>query len=184
MEQFVNIFNNSNTITMILLQLLMMVTVSIIPFAPIPVLVTLVGTHHSFLIAFCINLLGTLTGSVILYQLSKSMSQRRMKKTLNKFDQLQNFKTLIQTNGFLAVLIGRLVPILPSAGVNIMAGISGVTFIAFATATLLGKIPIILAFSLAGNQLADGNWYTLTFVGLYIFVLILIGGKVKKRWKT
>lgn len=184
MEHLFISLNSSDPLLSILLHILMMITVSIVPFAPIPVVATIIGTHHSFITGFCINLGGTVTGSLILYQLSNKMLRKLANKVLLKFQHLDRFITLIQTNGFLAILIGRLVPILPSAGVSLIAGISGVTFVAFTTATVLGKIPIILAFSLAGNQLAAGNWYTLIIIALYLGVLILIGGKVKKRWRT
>ena len=184
MEHLLNLLNSSDPLTSVIIQFFIMVAVSLVPFAPIPVLATIIGTNHSFITAFCINLAGTVTGSIILYQLSKSMSQKLTDKLLMKYNHLERFITLIQTNGFIAVLLGRLVPVLPSAGINLIAGISGVTFVAFTTATLLGKFPIILAFSLAGNQLAAGNWYTLILIALYLMVLILIGGKLKKKWKT
>ena len=184
MEQLLYSLTNSNTSVSIVLQFFIMVAVSFIPFAPIPVLATIIGTNHSFFTGLCINLGGTVTGSIILYWLSKKILRRLARKIVNKYQYLERFLSLIQTNGFLAVLIGRLVPILPSAGINLIAGISGVTFVAFATATLIGKLPIIMAFSLAGNQLAAGNWQTLIIIALYLLTLLLVGRKLKAKWQA
>jgi uncharacterized membrane protein YdjX (TVP38/TMEM64 family) len=184
MEQLLNSLTNSHTFASIILQFFIMVVVSFIPFAPIPVLATIIGTNHSFFTGLCINLGGTVTGSIILYWLSKNILQPQAQKIVHKYQHLESFLSLIQTNGFLAVLIGRLVPILPSAGINLIAGISGVTFVAFATATLLGKLPIIIAFSLAGNQLAAGNWQTLIIIALYLLILLVVGRKLKSKWQA
>ena len=184
MEPLLNSLTNSNTYLSIVLQFFIMVAVSFIPFAPIPLLATIIGTNHSFFIGLCINLGGTVIGSIILYWLSKNILRRHAQKIVNKYQYLEKFLTLIVTNGFLAVLIGRLVPIIPSAGVNLIAGISGVNFIAFATATLFGKLPIMIAFSLAGNQLAAGNWQTLIMIALYLLILLLVGRKLKAKWQA
>ena len=184
MEQLLYSLTNTESTYSVGLQFLIMVSVSLVPFAPIPVLGTIIGANHSLIMGLIINLGGTVIGSIILYLLSKNLLSKLANKILLKYCVLERFISLIQTNGFLAVLIGRLIPILPSAGVNLIAGISGVTFLAFTTATILGKLPIILAFSLAGNQLATGNWSMLILVTLYLFVLLLIGRKVKKKWQA
>ncbi len=183
MEQLLNSFTHSESKYSTLLQFLIMVLVSLVPFAPIPILATFIGASHSLITGLIINLGGTVVGSIILFLLSKNLLRDLANKLLLKYCRLERFISLIQTNGFLAVLIGRLVPILPSAGINLLAGISGVTFTAFVAATILGKLPILLGFSLAGNQLADGNWQTLILIALYLIVLILIGQKIKNNWK-
>ena len=126
MEHLFNSLTNSESLLAIFLHGLIMVTVSIIPLAPIPVVATFIGTHHSFITSFCISLAGTVIGSAILYQLSNRLLQNMANKMLMKYSHLDRFISLIQTNGFLAVLIGRLVPILPSAGVSLISGISAV----------------------------------------------------------
>lgn len=77
----------------------MMVLVSMVPFALILVLATFIASIHDFGTGFLINMLGTTTGNSLFYFLTKYLE-------------------LIKTNVFLAVLFGRLIPILPSVGVN------------------------------------------------------------------
>lgn len=166
----------------ILMQFFIMVVVSIIPFAPIPILATMIGANHSFWIGLLINLGGTIIGSVILFWLSTNLLRNLANKMFLKYSIYKRFIKLIQINGFLAVFLGRIVPILPSAGISLIAGVSGVTFFAFTTATILGKLPTILAFSLAGNQMALGNWKMVLLIALYLFVIILIRSRMKKYW--
>lgn len=166
-----------------LIQFLLMVLVSMIPFAPIPVLAALIASTHDFLPGFLINMLGTTTGAILLFLLSKNVLRHVALNYLTKRSYLTKYLKLIETNGFLAVLLGRIIPILPSAGVNLIAGISNVRLAAFTGATVLGKLPTILAFSLAGHQIAAGNWSTVFIIVLYLLALFLIGKKVKERWR-
>lgn len=159
-----------------------MMLVSMIPFAPIPVLAAFIASNHDFMPGLMINLLGTTTGSSILFLLSKNLLRSVALKYLTKQQYLTKYLELIQTSGFLAVLLGRLIPIIPSAGVNLIAGISNVHLFAFIAATILGKLPTILAFSLAGHQIASGNLEIVLFIALYLFVLFLLGGKIKQKW--
>ncbi|WP_374724167.1 TVP38/TMEM64 family protein [Calidifontibacillus erzurumensis] len=184
MEQFLHSLITIKSSYSTLLQFTIMVAVSCVPFAPIPVLATIIGANHSIMMGLIINLGGTVVGSIIQYLVSRNLLQKFANKILLKYRSYGRFISLIQTNGFLAVFIGRLIPILPSAGVSLIAGICGVTFLSFTTATILGKFPIILAFSLAGHQLAEENWRTVILASLYVLVIFLIGRKIKKKWHS
>ena len=182
MEQlFLDIVQNESPFTW-LYHFFIMALVSMVPFAPIPVLAAFIASHYDFAIGLVINMLGTATGSVLLFLLSKRLLRRVAMKYVTKRQHLTKYVELVQTNGFLAVLLGRIIPILPSAGINLIAGISNVNVVAFIAATFLGKLPTILAFSLAGHQIAAGNWNTVFIIVLYLLALFLIGRKVKQQW--
>lgn len=166
-----------------LYQFLIMALVSMIPFAPIPVLAAFIASNNSFFLGLGINLLGTTLGSVLLFLLSRNLLRHVAHKYLVKRQYLKKYLALIEKNGFLAVLLGRIIPVLPSAGINLIAGISNVNLGSFIAATFLGKFPTILAFSIAGHQIAAGNWYTVFIIMLYVLVLFLIGKKLKRKWR-
>ena len=182
MEQlFLDIVQNESPFAW-LYHFFIMALVSMVPFAPIPVLAAFIASHYDFATGLVINMLGTTTGSVLLFLLSKRLLRRVALKYLTKRQHLTKYIELVQTNGFLAVLLGRIIPILPSAGINLIAGISNVSLVAFIAATVLGKLPTILAFSLAGHQMAAGNWDTVFIIALYLLALFLLGRKVKQHW--
>ena len=166
-----------------LYQFLIMAFVSMIPFAPIPVVAAFIANSHDFLPGLLINMLGTITGSLFLFLLSKTWLRRVALTYVSQQQNLTKYIKLIQTNGFLAVLLGRLIPIVPSAGINLIAGISNVGLVAFVCATILGKLPTILAFSLAGHQIAAGNWEVVLMIALYVIALLLLGSKLKHKWR-
>ena len=182
MEQlFLDIVQNESPLTW-LYHFFIMALVSMVPFAPIPVLAAFIASHYDFVTGLLINMLGTTTGSVLLFLLSKKLLRRVAMKYVTKRQHLTKYLELVQTNGFLAVLLGRIIPIVPSAGINLIAGILNVNVMAFIAATVLGKLPTILAFSLAGHQLAAGNWDTVFIIALYLLALFLLGKKVKQHW--
>ena len=182
MDQFLDFVQNERPFSWFY-QFLIMALVSMIPFAPIPVIAALIANSHDFLPGLLINMLGTLTGSLLLFWLSKTWLRKVALTYVTKKQHLTKYIKLIQTNGFLAVLLGRLLPIVPSAGINLIAGISNVGLVAFLAATFLGKLPIILAFSLAGHQIAAGNWEVVLMIALYVIALLLLGSKLKHKWR-
>ena len=182
MEQlFLDIVQNESPFSW-LYHFFIMALVSMVPFAPIPVLAAFIASHYDFVTGLLINMLGTTTGSVLLFLLSKKLLRRVAMKYVTKRQHLTKYLELVQTNGFLAVLLGRIIPIVPSAGINLIAGILNVNVMAFIAATVLGKLPTILAFSLAGHQIAAGNWNTVFIIVLYLLALFLLGKKVKQHW--
>ncbi|MEK4630061.1 MAG: VTT domain-containing protein [Solibacillus sp.] len=184
MEQFFLQWMNEESILVGMIQLLVMVIVSMIPLAPIPVIALFIASTQGLIVGFIINMGGTLVGSFLLYLLSKNLLKRMAQKMVTRYKGFHAFLDLIQSNGFLAVLIGRLVPVLPSAGVSLISGVSGVKLSSFLLATLLGKFPTILAFSFAGTGFTSGNLNTLILVTLYFLVLMLIARKVKNKWTS
>ncbi|WOV86933.1 VTT domain-containing protein [Sporosarcina oncorhynchi] len=182
MEQLLLDIVQNDSSTAWLYHFLFMVLVSMIPFAPIPVLAALIASNHAFFPGLAINMLGSTLGSFLLFLLSKSVLRNAALNYVNKKQQLSKFFALIEKNGFVAVLLARIVPFVPTAAINVIAGISNVRVGAFITATLLGKLPLILAYTLAGHQLAAGNWGTVLIIALYVLTLFLIGMKLKQKW--
>ncbi len=83
--------------------------------------------------------------------------------------------------GFLAILISRLIPVVPSVAVNIISGISKVRFSAFASATALGKLPWAFLYTSLGYNLSRGKTWAL-YLALVIVALLLI--LAVYRWFT
>ena len=87
----------------------------------------------------------------------------------------------ISRNGFKAVLLIRLVPNVPFDVQNYGLGFSRVRFAPFALATLLGIIPLSVAFVYLGDSLADPaqRWK------LLVAILVIVGLMLAQgAWKT
>lgn len=161
-----------------------MALLAFIPAMPIPLVAGFIGHYFSFPVALTINLIGNVVGSLCMYYLSKNMLMNFAIRYTNKWKKLQGFFNLLERNGFLAVLVGRLIPIMPSAAINLIAGLSNIAFLPFLLATILGKFPTMLGATFAGNNFEEHQFVTLSLALLYCVILILLGYKLKKKWTT
>ncbi|MFC7063655.1 TVP38/TMEM64 family protein [Halobacillus seohaensis] len=79
----------------------------------------------------------------------------------------------MKENGFVYVLVLRLIPLVGFDILSYAAGITRVKIRSFIPATVVGMIPGTFAYSLVGTSLASGN-STLIFAALSIFGLLLL----------
>lgn len=160
----------------------LMAILAFVPAFPIPLVAGIIGTTYPFPIALFISLGGTVFGSICMFFLCRYALQRMALKQVRKWQRLDGFFQLLGRNGFLAVLIGRLIPIMPSAAINAIAGVTEVRFASFLLATTIGKLPTMMAFTLAGAHFDKHQYLTGMMVVLYVFVLFLLGLKLKNKW--
>lgn len=161
----------------------LMAMLAFIPAVPIPLVVGIIGAAYSFPVALFISLGGTVFGSICMFFLCRYAFQRIALKQVRKWQRLGGFFQLLERNGFLAVLIGRLIPIMPSAAINAIAGVTKVRFRSFLLATTMGKFPTMMAFTLAGSRFEENQYITGMMIGLYVIMLVLLGLKVRNKWK-
>lgn len=160
-----------------------MAILAFFPAIPIPIVAGIIATTYSIPVALFISLGGTVFGSICMFYLCRYGFQRIALKQVKKWQRLDGFFQLLERNGFLAVLIGRLIPIMPSAAINAIAGVTKVRFRSFLLATTIGKFPTMLAFTLAGAQFGRNMYLTGIMIALYVFVLFLLGLKLKENWR-
>ena len=153
-----------------------------VPATPIPLVAGIIGTSYPFPVALCISLGGTVLGSILMFFLCRTAFQKIALKQVQRWQRLDGFFKLLERNDFVAVLIGRLVPIMPSAAINAIAGVANVRFHAFLLATTLGKLPTIMAFTLAGSQFAENQYITGLMIGFYVLFVAFLGFKIRKKW--
>ncbi|MEG0260678.1 MAG: TVP38/TMEM64 family protein [Lysinibacillus sp.] len=161
---------------------LLMAMLAFLPAIPIPLVAGIIATTFPTPIALFISLGGTVFGSICMFYLCRYGLQRVALKQVQKWQRLDGFFQLLERNGFLAVLIGRLIPIMPSAAINAIAGVTKVRFRSFLLATAIGKFPTMLAFTIAGAQFGKNQVVTGIMIGLYIIVLFLLGLKIRNKW--
>lgn len=161
---------------------LLIAMLAFVPAAPIPLVAGIVGATYSLPVAMCISLGGTIFGSICMFGLCRTAFQRIALKQVQKWQRLDGFFQLLERNGFLAVLIGRLIPIMPSAAINAISGVTKVRFGSFLLATTIGKFPTMMAFTLAGSQFKENQYITGMMIGLYVIVIILLGSKIRTKW--
>ncbi len=132
----------------------------------------LLGTTLSAMVMF---LLGHLLGKNIVSQFSGSLVNR-----INQ--QLSN-------SGLMAVITFRIIPVAPFSLINLVAGVSAISFRDFCLGTLIGIIPGITAIAFVADRLSeslrqpDMSSFTALFAVVVVFGAGIIGLRhwIKKR---
>ena len=165
-----------------IISFLLIALLAFVPAAPIPLVAGIIGTAYPFPVALCISLGGTVLGSISMFFLCRTTFQKIALKQVQKWQRLDGFFRLLERDDFLAVLIGRLIPIMPSAAINAIAGVANVRFHAFLLATTMGKLPTMIAFTVAGTQFEENRYITGLLIGLYVLAIVLVGSKIRRKW--
>lgn len=157
-----------------------MAALAFVPAMPIPVIAGIIGANFPFWLALLINVGGTVTGCVGMFFVCRYYLRRWSRKQMLRYKASTGFLALLDRNPFLAVLIARLIPIMPSAAVNAVAGMTTMPLAIFALATVLGKLPAMLTFTIAGGQLEDSAFSSILMISMYLVVVVLVARKVRK----
>ncbi|UOY03127.1 TVP38/TMEM64 family protein [Blastococcus sp. PRF04-17] len=109
--------------------------------APVPrsVLSFLVGVVAGFWTGFAVCLLGGLLGALAAFGLGRGLGRPAVARFGAR--RLARVDRLATDRGFLAVLTGRLVPVVPFVVLSYGAGLTAVRWTPYAAATFIGLVP-------------------------------------------
>ncbi|PYZ97265.1 TVP38/TMEM64 family protein [Alteribacter lacisalsi] len=103
------------------------------------------------------------------------------KEWKGRYSQIQK---QLEERGFFYVLLLRIIPVFNFDLISYASGISKVRFSPFVTATAIGMVPGVFAYTYLGSSLVDGGTGTWVFAGSLFLIVILVPvffrGKVKR----
>jgi uncharacterized membrane protein YdjX (TVP38/TMEM64 family) len=152
------------------------------PFIPF---VLVAGTNVAIFgikVGFLVNYTMSCLGAIASFYFARYYGHAWVEKKLEHFPLVIQFSQRMEKRGFLYVLLGRLIPILPSSAINFAAGLTRMRFSHFLWGTLLGKLPIVFLESMIAHDLFHFHKYKgrLLLLISILVVLILIGNGVKR----
>ncbi|SEB43899.1 TVP38/TMEM64 family protein [Paenibacillus sp. GP183] len=153
------------------------------PFIPF---VVVAGTNvaiFGFKDGFIVNYITSVLSAVSFFYAARYYGHAWVTRKLQRFPFLIPFSKRMETHGFLYVLLGRFIPVLPSSAINLAAGVTGTRFGAFLAATVIGKLPIIYLESLIAHDLFHFRKYKdrLLLLLLIFALLIFLGHWFQKK---
>ena len=163
---------------------ILLIALSFVPFMPIGLVYGAIAFAYPLWLAILINISGSTIGAIIMFLLCKYGLRGYYERKLKTLEMNSKFIQLMQTNGFLAVLIARFIPILPTAIVNIVSAMFQMPLKTYAWATLLGKLPAIFVYSLVGNQLLEQNVWVWLLLIVYIVIIAIAAKRLKGDWSV
>lgn len=129
-----------------------------------------------------ISWLGEIIGAAIAFLFYRFLGRRAVTKLIEKKENLAYLDKLSSEKGFVVVLLARLAPFMPSSLVNLLGGISSISFSSFILATALGKAPSLVLETFIGHDLIffSENQGRLA-ISLSIVVVFYLGLKLWQR---
>lgn len=118
------------------------------------------------------NIISTVIACLVGFAISRYAFKEMFEKAY--FERVKSIETDIETNGFYYFLSLRLVMIVPYFLINILAGISRVSFKKYLFSTLLGVMPSSLIYANGGNKLEQVDSISGLFQSEMIIAIILI----------
>lgn len=138
--------------------------------------------HHLTMVGIVLaGLLGTMVGSWVAYAVGRGgrleLFERHGEKLHMGPAQIEKADRWFQRHGELAVLIGRVVPVV-RAFVSLPAGLARMPLLRFTVFSLLGTVPWVLGLALAGHALG-GDWKSVRkgfeYVDYVVVALVVVG---------
>ncbi|PLR99289.1 TVP38/TMEM64 family protein [Bacillus sp. T33-2] len=151
------------------------------PVIPYPLLAGLIGSIFGVWQGLGISLVGIAIGTLIMFSMARYGFQNWAQKTLEKYPKAKEYENLFNQNAFLGILIVRIIPVIPSPVVNILCGVSTVSWMKFLVASLIGKLPAVFIFTFAGSLFEDNKKLSFLIYGVYfVVIMLLVSLKIKR----
>lgn len=157
-------------------------------FFPVPVLALAGGLSFGFVDGTIYTLIGAMVNSSLMFLLANILAKDMVSKYLE--DKLPDkwwdrFQSADGKEGFLIVLICRLIPIMPYNVINYVAGLTKIRFSNYFLATLIGIFPGTVIFLNVGDKILDVKSpefiMSIVFVVILTVVSVVLGKYVSKK---
>ena len=160
----------------------LIIAVSFVPVLPIPMIAAAVGAVLPLGCAVVVTWSAATVGAWLKFFGVRFLFQKHALTMVQRYQRVAQVARLFERNAFLAILVLRLIPIFPSSIINVAAAVTRTPISTFTIATAVGKLPTMLVFTMAGNQLHAHGWTTVIIVAAYVLVITLLTWYVHRKW--
>ena len=128
------------------------------------------------------TIIGATLGAMLSFYVAKTVGKSFVKKEWT--GNAGKIQSQMEQNGFLYVLLFRLIPVINFDLISYMAAIAKVRFTSFALATFIGIIPGTFAYNFLGSSFVSGNPKTIFFAVVVFVVLTVVPILIRNRWNN
>lgn len=165
-------FQHSTNIALVMLIATLM---ALFPVIPYPIVGGVIGAAFGPVLGGVLTWVGSTAASLLMFLLVRYGYQEWGERVLHSHSSLGKITVLFEKNAFLTILFTRLIPFIPSIIVNMYSALSRVSFVAYAVASSIGKIPSMLLFALIGDSLITEPRNIVVTIAVYsIFLAITL----------
>ncbi len=144
------------------------------PIVPFTVLGGLIGALFGAVKGGLISYTGAMAGTILFFFICRYGFKDWAQNKIAKYPKVLRYQEFLNRRSFLAILIARLIPVIPAPVFNAACGLSKVNWKVFFFSSAIGKIPNILVLSLAGANVENNKWFSLSLYGSYMLIIFII----------
>lgn len=160
--------------TAVFISVLFVALLVFFPIAPFAIVAGLIGSVFGIAFGTAVSLIGVTIGTLIMFFMARYGFQDWMNKTLQKYPKAQEYEKYFNKNAFIGILLMRIVPVIPSPIVNILCGVSKIRWYIFLSASLIGKLPAIIIFTLAGSVFEASKLVSISIYAIYFLIIMVL----------
>lgn len=121
---------------------------------------------------------GAMLGAVVAFYLGRALGRDGVRRLTRV--RLDRFDHMVARRGFAAVLVARLVPVVPFTALNYLAGLTALRVRDYLGATMIGILPATTAYVVIGADGArPGSWPL--WAGIGVLALVTVGAALRGR---
>lgn len=155
---------------------------ALFPIIPFPIIGGIIGAMYGTLLGGFVTWVASTAASLIMFLFIRYVFQSWGLKIIHRYKKLEMITAMFERNAFITILVSRLIPFIPSIVVNAYSAVSRVSFLSYAIASSLGKIPAMLLFAVLGHSIVASNTEVIFVIAIYA-ILILLTIYFYRRWK-
>lgn len=154
-----------------------------LPFLPLVLLVMANANAFGLWLGFLYSWIGASVGAYLVFLLIRRFGQRRFLSFLKRQPKVQKLMNWVERHGFGPLFLLLCFPFTPSAVVNIVAGLSKISYAQYMLAVLSGKMVMIFTVSFVGHDISSliTQPGRTAVVAIIIFVLWLVGKRIENK---
>lgn len=168
--------------TSIFLTMVIATLFALFPIIPFPIIGGIIGAMYGTFLGGFVTWVGSTLASLLMFLFIRYVFQAIGLKVIHRYEKLDMLTRMFERNAFITILVSRLIPFIPSIIVNCYSAVSRVSFLSYAIASSLGKIPAMLLFAVLGHSFVSSSYEVIIVIGIYA-VIILMTIYFYSRWK-
>ncbi|MGM7719456.1 TVP38/TMEM64 family protein [Metabacillus sp. Hm71] len=153
------------------------------PFLPLVAFIVANVNSFGLWLGFFLSWIGACSGAIIVFIIMRKLGEWKVFQRLREKKAIKKLLTWIERRGFGPLFLILCFPFTPSAAINVVAGLSRVSFWQFTLAVLAGKFVMIFVVSFIGQDLHAliTQPERSIMVAVVILSLWFIGKRVERR---
>ncbi|APH05981.1 TVP38/TMEM64 family protein [Bacillus weihaiensis] len=157
-----------------------------LPFLPLVVFIVANVNSFGLWMGFFLSWIGASAGAIIVFIVMRKLGRLPLFEKLRNKKGIKRLLTWIERRGFSPLFLILCFPFTPSAAINVVAGLSRISYWQFILAVLSGKFVMIFMVSFIGQDLHALITQPIRSIiaGIVILLLWFVGKKIEKRLNT